>query len=453
MIASVLLPMIFPDSATAASSEPTVTTDAAADGDQSCCTAESWSRIDGSADSWWKLQEFLSNDAEEEMEAFFSPPTLDFVRVLIIRHGMATHNTYAGMGSLVGQDPELNMCGLSEARLVGELFMEKGILDAVDLVVVSPFTRTLQTTCQLLGGTMGPPLDSAAGALPVRGQLLPTLVQPLCAERTDALSHMGRGNRGSTAEELSRGRLELREFDLDVLEAYCEEKRIGAKNLASEGKWWHHGPHSQETEGSFQRRCDELRRWLGSLATWKRDNAALPPHVIVVSHGGVMDEGFGYTPNAPNCGFRVFDVARNGKLLRVATGEHVHVGLLAEPDFYVLAVVPHEHQENMYSLYNVELRVGDHRFTLVVRESELRANVLDVVREGLAAEEYIRLGLGGKFPDMVRLPVMEQSMYMQDYLQQLAIAMGDEAFPISLAQQIDNYLLGGLLANNAYGST
>ena len=74
--------------------------------------------------------------------------------------------------------------------------------------VVSPFTRTLQTACHLLGDDIGAPVVCADNAaLPARAhdgnQLLPTLVQPLCAERTDVLSHMGRGNRGSTADELA----------------------------------------------------------------------------------------------------------------------------------------------------------------------------------------------------------------------------------------------------------
>ena len=66
----------------------------------------------------------------------------------------------------------------------------------------------------------------------------------------------------------------------------------------------------------------------------------------------------------------------------------------------------------------LELLVGDERFVQTLRESELRANFHDVVRDELGAEEYHRLGLSSKFPDVVRLKAQEPSIYIQDYLEQ-----------------------------------
>jgi len=378
-------------------------------------------------------------------------------RVLVVRHGMGSHNSYKGMGSIMNEDAELTSCGAAQARAVGSRMRSAGVIGAVDVAVVSPFTRTLQTAAYLLGEDIGSPTDfnSAARAERFGHDLAPTaasgrpgpvetVVQPLCAEDTMARSHLCRGNRGSTAEELARRPEFSGVFDWGELVRYCEARRVAAKDASQAGKWWHHGPHDRETEGSFQRRMVRLRKWLGALAL-RAGPAA--PGVLLVTHGGVMEEGFGYRPAAPNCAFRAFDVAPGGATLHISSNAWLEDSTVPDPVFQVYAVVRNESRSAGHHVYDVELGLGLETFTKTFRESQLRTTVHDVVKERLPRDTYSLLRLAGKFPRHApcgRVPP-DPSIHIQDYLEQLAVAMGNCGFAGGLARHVDEALLGGRL--------
>mmetsp|Transcript_23605 Transcript_23605/g.67668 ORF Transcript_23605/g.67668 Transcript_23605/m.67668 type:complete len:451 (-) Transcript_23605:58-1410(-) len=417
--------------------------------------------MDGSRESWRQLCEFLAFEADAEIDAFLSTDHPEnVVRVLAIRHGMGDHNAFHGMNSLVSEDAALNECGMAQAERVGDLLRDAGVIAQLGLVVVSPFTRALQTARLMLGADIGADLSVERGfrearaekwgwqpslraILSDRAERVEAIVHPLCAEDTLAHSHVWRGNRGSTAHELSR-RPDLAFFDFRCLGIYCDEQRVGKKNQQWAEKWWHHGPHSQETEASFRRRMAKLKRWLGQQALTR----PRPLKVLLVCHGGVMQEAFGYRPNAPNCGFRAFDIDPNGRTRRVADSEWVEDPNLREPMFHVLSVVQQSSRVDGHLLYDIELSVGYENFVFVARESELRERLHDLVASSMSAEAYERLRLRGLFPRYAPLGRSDPAIYIQDYLEQLAIAMSDPAFDRRLVRQIDKYLLGGRLASH-----
>jgi len=305
------------------------------------------------------------DDAGKEVAAFFSPLQEGVIRVLTVRHGMGHHNTWGTLGSVLHEDAKVNYCGKAQADVVGDFLRTSGITCALDLVVVSPFARALQTACLLLTTAIGaaPDPERALRAkhydyrvepVPSKPQLLKTIVQPLCAEQTMVISHLGRGNRGLYADEVPddvaamryrigccllsscryRGRVEtcrvvgsiadkLLEhsefcmFDFGELSRYCDTCGVMSKHPRSRGKWWHHGPDSSESEDSFRRRCVNLRQWLGDLSSGGARR------VLMVSHGGVMEEAFACPATPPNCGFVVCDVWPCGATLRVSACEWV----------------------------------------------------------------------------------------------------------------------------------
>jgi len=411
--------------------------------------------MDGVKESWQELSEFLATDAEQEIRAFFSALEYPRVRVMVVRHGMGDHNTYAGIGSITHEDADLNECGLAQAERVGQLLRAEGVTAALGLAVVSPFTRTLQTARHLLGPDIGAPIAERREARAERfgyemspyvchdrTEPLETIVQPLCAEDTFFHSHVWRGNRGSTAAELAR-RPEFDIFDFNTLEKYCEEHCVTAKDPTQAGKWWHHGPHGQETGASFRRRMVRLKRWLGGLCL--SSDRGHPLRVVMVCHGGVMQEAFQVHPNAPNCGFRVFDIEPSGRTLHASTGSWLEETDLSDPAFQVFSVVQKEKRVNGHHLYDIELGVGDETFVCSKRESELREGLRDMVRRSMPSEVCERYRLRGRFPRWSPVGHADPSIYIQDYLEQLAVAMGDGAFDAVLARRIDAFLLGGRL--------
>jgi len=240
---------------------------------------------------------------------------------------MGHHNTWGTLGSVLHEDAKVNYCGKAQADVVGDFLRTSGITCALDLVVVSPFARALQTACLLLTTAIGaaPDPERALRAkhydyrvepVPSKPQLLKTIVQPLCAEQTMVISHLGRGNRGSIADKLLE-HSEFCMFDFGELSRYCDTCGVMSKHPRSRGKWWHHGPDSSESEDSFRRRCVNLRQWLGDLSSGGARR------VLMVSHGGVMEEAFACPATPPNCGFVVCDVWPCGATLRVSACEWV----------------------------------------------------------------------------------------------------------------------------------
>ncbi|CAJ1395646.1 unnamed protein product [Effrenium voratum] len=349
-----------------------------------------------------------------------------------MRHAMGAHNTYAGMGSIVSEDAEINDCGKAQAEAVKRCLQEAGVLKSLHLAVVSPFKRTLQTALHVLreDRAHGP------GSEVSKALAVPTIVHPLCAEQTFVHSHVSRGNRGSTVEELSCFP-EFGVFDWKEVEEYCKHRRV------HDGKWWHHGPHSEETERSFRRRAVQLKKWLGRL----QDHRSAPK-VLMVCHGGIMQAAFDYQPHPPNCAFRVYDVDRSGRARHVAAEAWVASESLADPAFQVLSVVRLNEKVDGVTMFRVEIAVGQEEFYSDISENVLRDNLHDPVKEALPSELYDQFSLGGLFPSWwswLNRARTDLSIYIQDYLEQLSVAMADVAFPKPCAKLVDELLLQGRL--------
>lgn len=230
-------------------------------------------------------------------------------RLLAIRHGMGYHNDLGGALSLFNRDATLNEVGCKQACATGEVLRER-VTAAIDLVVVSPFTRALETAAHMLG-------PIAHG--------IPTLVEPLCAEHTLARSAMQQGDRGSTAEELRRvfPQERYQQYDFSRLEQYCNERGI------KEGRWWvHKEDEHHESSASFGRRAEEFRAWLG--AECARRGAR---RVLLVSHGGLLQQAFGGQPYQ-HLECRAVDLLTDGSCWPVATSP---AGLPVSPHGLVAA--------------------------------------------------------------------------------------------------------------------
>eukprot|EP00756_Hemistasia_phaeocysticola_P014342 Hpha_TRINITY_DN15334_c4_g1::TRINITY_DN15334_c4_g1_i1::g.90734::m.90734 len=227
------------------------------------------------------------------LDARLSPGTC---RVIVLRHGMGNHNDLAGAVSHLNRDAHLNPVGRAEAALMHDVFAAVGVLDDVDLVIVSPFTRTLETAHIVMGDTAG---------------CVNHVVQPLCGEHCFADAHMQRGDMGSHVDTL-RSRFprdEFPQFDgFGTIDAYCGERRI------PEGQWWlHSATGSPETHSSFTERAAEFRRWLGNELSSRQVRLAL-----LVAHGGLLTKAF-KADEFCHCEFRVYDVESNGSAIHTAT--------------------------------------------------------------------------------------------------------------------------------------
>lgn len=414
----------------------------------------------GCSKAWSLTNEFLEEEAKLELTAFFQDPRPEAVRVLVMRHAMGAHNTYAGMGSIVSEDAEINDCGRAQAEAVGDCLREAGVLPALHLAVISPFTRTLQTACAVLGPDIGADEDETDEEREARAQQygyrpvspktpsrttgkLPLLVNPLCAEQTFVHSHLGRGNRGTTSALLLRRR-EFRIFSFTDVEDYCVARRVGASNRDHNGKWWHHGPHSEETSGSFLRRTVRLKKWLGRL----QDAWGWPLNILMITHGGIMQTAFKYHPHPPNCAFRVYDVGRDGDAWHVASEDAIPSEFKLEPVFEVLSVVRLPTKVSGQTMHRLELSVGLQQFFVELSETALRDELHAKVKDGLSEDLYEKCRLSGLFPSWwswLNRPRGDLSIYIQDYLEQLALAMAEPSFPEEIFELVDAGLLEGRL--------
>ena len=243
------------------------------------------------------------------------------------------------------------------------------------MAVISPFTRTMETSLALIGPEI----------LPKRGRrrALPTYLQPLAAEHSLRASKLMAGDRGSTATEL-RAQERFAMFDMTPLDRYCETRGIESTKKERIGRWWHHGMRSFETKGGFKRRCLELKQWLASVPRDIQDGAAT---LILVSHGGVLRESFKFDP--PNCGFVVMDILPDGTSVHVATGDRktgsfegigqsdeapfeVFSVSLCDKDGYALGVKASPSSDPNYEIH---LGLEGEEVTFVASESLLRTQV------------------------------------------------------------------------------
>lgn len=208
-------------------------------------------------------------------------PPPGWIRVLAIRHGEGMHNKMGVLGAIAFRDAELTEAGADQARAAGRRLG----LTEMDLLVVSPLTRALDTLIMLLDS-----IPESDGPLP------PVVVQSLCAEKrffgqNDSL--------GTPVSELAR-----------AYPAFCFRRGDpeGFPPGLSEN-WWERGGDADEAAGelstlipgpirshlvsngwedanSFGRRAVRFRQWLRRLPSRYST-------VAVVSHGGLLCQAFG----------------------------------------------------------------------------------------------------------------------------------------------------------------
>jgi len=215
-----------------------------------------------------------------------APPAA--VRILAARHGMAKNNDLRGVFSCFNRDACLNDVGWAQAQAVGAALEQLNVGGSFDLVVVSPFTRALQTASAILGK---------------HTNKVPTLVQPLCAEHTLLRSAVQRGDRGRTADELERAfpKAEFPQYDFEPLKRYCTDRGLEA------GKWWAHSAGEwHETRTGFSSRCSEFKQWLAHECMQRGAK-----RVLLVSHGGTLKECFGLR-SVQNAECRAVDIFHDG---------------------------------------------------------------------------------------------------------------------------------------------
>lgn len=237
-----------------------------------------------------------------ELEALEMPCPEGGMRVVVIRHGMGDHNNLASFGFLK-RDTELNVTGIEESQFSGQLLRTAGFFENLDLIVVSPFRRTLNTALNVLSEDF----ESFASSNKI-------LVQPLCAEHTldhglpGKLGHVIKSDRGTISSELKE---QFPQFDFSPIAKYCKERSIEG------GRWWTHAAGRDfETKKSFGERAAKLRVWLGSQAKKGIKKC------LIVAHGGILEKTFGngkIVSSYHNCEFRAFDVFEDGTFIRVSS--------------------------------------------------------------------------------------------------------------------------------------
>jgi len=144
------------------------------------------------------------------------PPPRPQIRVLTVRHGMGHHNDMHGGLSMFNRDASLNHVGVAQAEAAGAVLAASSQFEKLDLVVVSPFRRTLETAAHMFA------------AAPDRGRSIRTLVHPLAAEHTLLRSGVQQGDRGSTAAQLRElfPASDYPQYDFDEIDRYCEENGL-----------------------------------------------------------------------------------------------------------------------------------------------------------------------------------------------------------------------------------
>ena len=193
---------------------------------------------------------YMASDAQKKLCGCASPsylPVGGAKKVLFVRHGQGAHNeTIANWGLI---DPELTAVGEAQVADLNERLQSE--MGAVELIVVSPLTRAMQTAT---GG-----LDGLTKA--------PYCMNPLLRERLGAPCDTGR-----TRTELLRCFPQIASW-----EGVLEMREV----------WW-----STSTEYDLLERVEALKQWL----------LARPEQTIaIVGHGGLFQRILGY--HLKNCGF------------------------------------------------------------------------------------------------------------------------------------------------------
>jgi broad specificity phosphatase PhoE len=321
----------------------------------------------------------------------------------------------------------LNGIGIQQAKLTGELLRTSTeVFDTLDLIVISPFTRTIQTALNVVG--------------PAEIGKYPVVISPRCAEHTLAISMLQQGDRGSTAEQL-RERFPQKDYpyfnNFADVDAYC-----ATANGMDGGKWWHHSAvNDAESRQQFKDRAAGFRSWLGNELYQRQQKGVVGDKftVMVFSHGGLLSEAFG-EPKYENCEVRVFDIYRDGAFTRISTGEH-RVAPSASQAGALSAI-----EENSPILLSVDQIVRDgqnytldgtidqcsidglpwsFKFRAVVPWSKIEKLHADI-RSTLTSPQYGKYLGSGSFPGLTTLWILDK---LTSWFRKLSVAMTDQAFP------------------------
>ena len=230
-----------------------------------------------------------------------SPPAFGdkmCVRVIAIRHGHAHHNDMGGLMSPFKRDPYLTSLGREEAHITSKVLSNANI--TFDSLVVSPFTRTLETAAILCESQ-----TNKTG--------MATVVTPLAAEhnggkwRDDdmnkATSLVARGDHGSNKEIL-----------LERFPENCFHNMLNQSRVYPVGG----GPMAKKMVSSLTIVTPNvpltLRKWIGK--TYASDGKGKVPVIALVAHGGILTKAFTQdgqnVKKFNNCEFRVFDIDKDG---------------------------------------------------------------------------------------------------------------------------------------------
>jgi broad specificity phosphatase PhoE len=175
------------------------------------------------------------------------------ITVHLIRHGQGYHNEGAENRDHTLRDPSLTPVGEEQCTNLNKRIVTDGL--AVDLILVSPFRRTLQT-CQHVFKHMEHSYKNGKTKI---------LMCPLAGEHCF----------GAPADHGS---------DISVLRNHLWTFPYEFDDNVLPAEWWKHGRNAHETMETFEQRVHELQRCICETA---RVHSSVTS-IAVVSHGGVL---------------------------------------------------------------------------------------------------------------------------------------------------------------------
>lgn len=151
-----------------------------------------------------------------------------------------------------------------------------------------------------------------------------------------------------------------------------------------------------------------------------------------------MEEGFGHTWSLPNCAFSVFDIEAGGRAFNRV--REYSFDPPVTPAFEVATVG--QRDRDGHSVINVEVLLDSTTYLREMRLSEMRASLSDVIEKGMPEVSYTHYQLNGTFPARGLSSKIKPALSIQDWLEQLSVAMGDANFPAELAEHVKQWIRG-----------
>jgi len=216
----------------------------------------------------------------------YTPQRNSGKRIVFIRHGCTFANEFLAQPGTGWGDPtfkdtvdlrdsELSPTGIRQALKLREQIVDGRFpvnVDEIDLVVVSPLSRTLQT----FELSLYPQMMKKES-----GEKIPIVALPLARERLYMISDMG-----LTTSEL-KAKFSWADFDSEFPDEETQQRWWYTRRDEWEGyqEWRPHGQGQQylvpgEPDDVFEDRMTSLREWLG-----KREEKT----IVVVCHWGVLE--------------------------------------------------------------------------------------------------------------------------------------------------------------------